>query len=86
MYNLYNAEMYEVIFEIFMNGALYNRQKVTAPDFVLIQQFMGAVNNIIASRIPRSKVTMTRWEAGWDKFEGKQIPLEYKIEFSNYME
>ena len=81
-----NAEMYEVLFEIYTNGALYNRRKVTAPDFILIQQFMGAVNDIIASRIPRSKVTMTRQEVGWDKFEGKQIPLEYKIEFSNYME
>ena len=86
MYNLHNAEMYEVLFEIYTNGALYNRQKVTAPDFILIQQFMSAVNDIIASRIPRSKVVMTRWEVGWDRFEGKQISLEYKIEFSNYME
>lgn len=78
--------MYEVLFEIYTNGALYNRQKVTAPDFILIQQFMSAVNDIIASRIPRSKVVMTRWEVGWDRFEGKQISLEYKIEFSNYME
>ena len=78
--------MYEVLFEIYTNGALYNRQKVTAPDFILIQQFMSAVNDIIASRIPRSKVVMTRWEIGWDRFEGKQIPLEYKVEFSNYVE
>ena len=78
--------MYEVLFEIYTNGALYNRQKVTAPDFILIQQFMSAVNDIITSRIPRSKVVMTRWEVGWDRFEGKQISLEYKIKFSNYME
>ena len=84
MYNLYNAEMYEVLFEIYTNGALYNRQKITAPDFVLIQNFISAFYQV--ANIPKSKVVMTRWEVGWDKFEGKQIPLEYKIEFSNYME
>lgn len=76
--------MYEVIFEIYTNGALYNRQKMTAPDFVLIQKFISTCYQI--ANIPRSKVTMTRWEIGWDRFEGKQIPLEYKVEFSNYME
>lgn len=76
--------MYEVLFEIYTNGALYNRQKMTAPDFVLIQNFISAFYQIV--NIPKSKVVMTRWEVGWDKFEGKQIPLEYKVEFSNYME
>lgn len=76
--------MYEVIFEIYTNGALYNRQKMTAPDFVLIQKFISTFYQI--ANIPKSKVVMTRWEIGWDRFEGKQIPLEYKVEFSNYME
>lgn len=84
MYNLYNAEMYEVLFEVYTNGALYNRQKMTAPDFVLIQNFISTFYQV--ANIPKSKVVMTRWEIGWDRFEGKQISLEYKVEFSNYME
>ena len=84
MYNLYNAEMYEVLFEVYTNGALYNRQKMTAPDFVLIQNFISTFYQVV--NIPKSKVVMTRWEIGWDRFEGKQISLEYKVEFSNYME
>ena len=57
---------------------------MTAPDFVLIQKFISTFYQI--ANIPKSKVVMTRWEIGWDKFEGKQIPLEYKVEFSNYVE
>ena len=76
--------MYEVLFEVYTNGALYNRQKMTAPDFVLIQNFISTFYQVV--NIPKSKVVMTRWEIGWDRFEGKQISLEYKVEFSNYME
>ena len=76
--------MYEVLFEVHTNGALYNRQKMTAPDFVLIQNFISTFYQV--ANIPKSKVVMTRWEIGWDRFEGKQISLEYKVEFSNYME
>lgn len=76
--------MYEVLFEVYTNGALYNRQKMTAPDFVLIQNFISTFYQV--ANIPKSKVVMTRWEIGWDRFEGKQISLEYKVEFSNYME
>lgn len=75
-------QTYEVIFEIYIENKLVNKQTMQAPKEILMVNFIQTVNQIGNDRRPM-KVKMFRQESVWDNFENKEKSLDYKVEFSN---
>lgn len=75
-------EPYEVIFEVYIEDKLTNRQQMQAPKEMLIANFIQTAKQIQADRRP-IKIKMIRPEVIWDKFEQKQKVLNNEIELSN---
>lgn len=75
-------EPYEVIFEVYIEDKLTNRQQMQAPKEMLIANFLQTARQIQNDRRP-IKIKMIRPEVIWDKFEQKQKVLNNEIELSN---
>ena len=75
-------EMHEVVFEVYIEDKLTNRQQMQAPKEMLIANFLQTAKQIQADRRP-IRIKMIRPEVIWDKFEQKQKVLNNEIELSN---
>lgn len=75
-------ETYEVIFEIYIEDKIVNRQTMQAPQEMLIANFIQTVNQIARDKRPM-KIRMTRPEIYWDNFTNQQRVLENEVVFSN---
>lgn len=75
-------EMHEVIFEVYIEDKLTNRQQMQAPKEMLIANFLQTAKQIQNDKRP-IKIKMIRPEVIWDNFEQKQKVLNNEIELSN---
>lgn len=75
-------EMHEVIFEVYVEDKLTNRQQMQAPKQMLIANFIETAKRIKNDKRP-IKIKMIKPEVIWDNFEQKQKILNNEIELSN---
>lgn len=75
-------EPYEVIFEVYIEDKLTNRQQMQAPKEMIIANFLQTAKQIQADRRP-IKIKMIRPEEIWDKFEQRRRVLNNEIALSN---
>ena len=75
-------EMHEVIFEVYIEDKLTNRQQIQAPKEVLIANFIQTAKQIKVDKRP-IKFKMIKPEIIWDSIEQKQKVLYNEIELSN---
>lgn len=75
-------EAHDVIFEVYIEDKLTNRQQMQAPKEMLIANFLQTVKQIQADRRP-IKIKMIRQEEIWDKFEQRRKVLNNEITLSN---
>lgn len=75
-------EIYDVMFEIYIEDKLVKQQKMQAPKELLIANFMQTVNQIAKDTKP-IKIKMSRPDTIWDKFENKQRVVTNEIVFCN---
>jgi hypothetical protein len=75
-------EPYEVIFEVYIEDKLINRQQMQTPKEMLIANFVQTARQIQNDRRP-IKIKMIRPEIIWDEFEKKQRVINNEIELSN---
>jgi hypothetical protein len=75
-------EMYEVIFEVYIEDKLTNRQQMHAPKEMLISNFVETAKQIKNDQRP-IKIKMIRPYAIWDEFEKKQKSLSNEIMINN---
>lgn len=75
-------DMQEVIFEVYIEDKLTNRQQMKAPKEMLIANFLQTAKQMQADQRP-IKIKMIRPEIIWDDFEHKQKTLNNEIELSN---
>lgn len=75
-------EPYDVIFEVYIEDKLSNRQQVQAPKEMLIANFLQTAKQMKNDQRP-IKFKMIRREIIWDEFEKKQKVLSNEIELSN---
>lgn len=75
-------EPFEVIFEVYIEDKLTNRQQMQAPKQILITNFIETAKKIRNDQRP-IKIKMIRPEIIWDSFEQKQKILNNEIELSN---
>lgn len=75
-------ETYDVIFEIYIEDKLTNRQQMQAPKEMLIANFLQTAKQIQADRRP-IKIKMIRPEEIWDKFEQRRRVINNEIALSN---
>ena len=73
---------YDVIFEVYIEDKLTNRQQMQAPKDMLIANFLQTAKQIQNDKRP-IKIKMIRPEIIWDNFEQKQKVLNNEIELSN---
>ena len=76
------GEQYEVDFEVYIEDKVVQKQKMQAPDMMLVSNFMQVANQIRADRRPM-KIKMIRPDIIWDRFEQMQKPFNYEIECCN---
>ena len=74
--------MYDVIFEVYIEDKLTNRQQMQAPKEMLMINFIETAKQIKGDNRP-IKIKMIRQETIWDEFENKEKILDCKIELSN---
>jgi hypothetical protein len=75
-------EMHEVVFEIYIEDKLTNRQAMQAPKQILITNFIETAKKIKNDRRPiRFKMIVP--VVIWDDFEHKQKTLNNELEISN---
>ena len=75
-------ETHEVVFEVYIEDKLTNRQQMQAPKEMLIANFLQTAKQIQTDQRP-IKIKMIRPEVIWDNFEQKQRVLNNEIELSN---
>lgn len=75
-------ETYEVVFEIYIEDKIVNKQKMQAPKEMLMANFVQTVNQIARDKRPM-KIRMSRQDIIWDEFENKQRALENEVVFGN---
>ena len=75
-------ETYEVIFEVYIEDKLTNRQQIQAPKEALIMNFLQTAKQIQTDRRP-IKIKMIRPEEIWDKFEQRRRVINNEIALSN---
>jgi hypothetical protein len=80
---MFGFEMYKVIFEVYIENQLANRQIMQAPKEMLMIDFIQTADQIKDDPRPM-KIKMIRQEPSWDNFEKKEIMLNYEIEISNH--
>lgn len=75
-------ETHEVVFEVYIEDNLINRQQMQAPKEMIIANFLQTAKQIQADRRP-IKIKMIRQEEIWDKFEQRRRVLNNEITLSN---
>lgn len=75
-------EMHNVIFEVYIEDKLTNRQQMQAPKEMLIANFLQTAKQIQNDQRP-IKIKMIKPDSIWDSFEQKQKVLNNEIELSN---
>ena len=75
-------EMHNVIFEVYIEDKLTNRQQMQAPKEMLIANFLQTAKQIQVDKRPIS-IKMIRPETIWDSIEQRQKTLYNEIELSN---
>lgn len=75
-------ETYDVIFEVYIEDKLTNRQQMQAPKEMLIANFLQTAKQIQVDRRP-IKIKMIRPEEIWDKFEQRRRVINNEITLSN---
>ena len=75
-------EMHDVIFEVYIEDRLTNKQQMKAPKEMLITNFLQTAKQIQADRRP-IKLKMIRPDTIWDSIEQRQKTLYNEIELSN---
>lgn len=75
-------DIQEVIFEIYIEDKLTNRQQMQAPKEMIIANFVQTAKQIKTDRRP-IKIKMIKPNIIWDNFEKKQKVLNNEIELSN---
>lgn len=75
-------EMHNVIFEVYIEDKLTNRQQMQAPKEMLIANFLQTAKQIQNDQRP-IKIKMIKPDSIWDSFEQKQRVLNNEIELSN---
>lgn len=75
-------EMHNVIFEVYIEDKLTNRQQMQAPKEMLIANFLQTAKQIQVDKRPIS-IKMIRPDTIWDSFEQRQKTLYNEIELSN---
>lgn len=75
-------EMYEVIFEVYIEDKLTNRQQMKAPKEMLIANFVNTAKQIKYDQRP-IKIKMIRPYTIWDEFEKQHRTLNSEIMINN---
>lgn len=75
-------DIQEVIFEVYIEGKLTNRQQMQAPKDMIIANFLQTAKQIQTDSRP-IKIKMIKPEIIWDSFEQKQKTLSNEIELKN---
>ncbi len=75
-------EMHNVIFEVYIEDKLTNRQQMQAPKEMLIANFLQTAKQIQNDQRP-IKIKMIKPDSIWDNFEQEQKVLNNEIELSN---
>ena len=76
------VEMHDVIFEVYIEDKLTNRQQMQAPKQIIITNFVETAKKIKNDQRP-IKIKMIRPEIIWDNFEQRQKVLNNEIEIRN---
>lgn len=74
-------ETFDCIIEIQVNSQK-QIQNISAPQFIIMQQFIGLVNEAMHSSSP-VRVKMSRKVQCYDEWEDRQFNQENSIEFKN---
>lgn len=75
-------DIHEVIFEIYIEDKLTNRQQMQAPKEMIIANFVQTAKQIKNDQRP-IKIKMVRPYTIWDKFEKKYKTLNNEIMLNN---
>lgn len=75
-------DIQEVVFEVYIEDKLTNKQQMQAPKDMIIANFLQTAKQIQNDQRP-IKIKMIRPEVIWDSFEQKQKVLNNEIELSN---
>ena len=75
-------EPHDVIFEVYIEDKLINRQRIQAPKQMIIANFVNTAEQIKDDQRP-IKLKMIRQEIIWDDFEQKQKVIDNEIELDN---
>lgn len=75
-------EMHDVIFEVYIEGKLTNRQQMQAPKEILISNFVQTAKQIKNDQRP-IMIKMIRPYVIWDEFEQKQKIINNEIMLKN---
>ena len=75
-------ETHQVIFEVYIEDKLTNRQQMEAPKEIIIANFIQTAKQIKNDKRP-IKIKMIKQEVIWDDFEQKQKVLNNEVEISN---
>lgn len=75
-------ETHEVVFEVYIEDKLTNRQQMQAPKEMIIANFLQTAKQIQADKRP-IKIKMIRPEEIWDNFEQRRRVLNNEIALSN---
>jgi len=75
-------ESYQVIFEVYIEDKLTNRQQMEAPKEMIIANFLQTAQQIQRDQRP-IKIKMIRPESIWDNFEQRRRIMNNEIELCN---
>ena len=75
-------EMHEVIFEVYIEDKLTNRQQMQAPKQILITNFIETAKQIKNDQRP-IKLKMIKPYVIWDEFDKQQKILNNEISLNN---
>jgi hypothetical protein len=83
MFNInFDLEMFDVVFEIYIEDKIVQRQRMQAPKEILMANFIQTANQIKPDKRPM-KIRMSRQDNIWDNFEKKEKILDLDVECMN---
>ena len=75
-------DLFEVVFEIYIEDKLVQKQTAQAPEEMLIINFLQTAEQIGRDQRPM-KIKMIRPDVIWDNFEKREKVLNNEVAFSN---
>lgn len=79
---MFNLDIYEVTFEIYIEDKMVQRQMMSAPKEMLIINFVQTMEQIGHDKRPM-KIRMYRPTTIWDNFDNVNKTLNLETSFSN---